>query len=297
MFLVLPIGHDQPVYDRPWLTIALIAACTVIFAGTSLYALGVEEEMDQAAGEIDDVLTAHPYAHLSFTVDGLPEGIAGVIIPLIDTRPDRVQAEGDAELEAAMVRFVDAMNHHPVLRFGYRPGAPRVSAAVAHIFMHGGIFHLLGNMLFLWVAGGLLECFWRRWAFVVLYLGAAAAGLLAHHISDPTSLAPVVGASGAIAGLIGAFVVCYPRSRIKLAYVGLIVFKPIYGVKDIPAWLVIPIWAGTELLYAVLDFQDGTAYWAHVGGFACGLIVGGAARLMGLVAVDAGHEPELFEPR
>lgn len=290
MFFLLPIGHDQPVYDRPWLTIGLILLCSGIYLASWTIEVGANVDLMEAANEIDAVSARYPNARVSFTIDGLPAHIDRLISPLVDTSPSRRHVPGDAELERAMLDLVGAMNRLPALRFGYRPSHPTVLGAIGHMFMHGGFFHLLGNMLFLWVAGGLLECFWRRWAFVLLYFASGFAGLAAHHLSAPMSDAPLVGASGAIAGLIGAFVISYPKSRIKIGYFAWFL-RVFAGSFFVPAWIVIPLWGLSELLHALFAAGDGVAYWAHVGGFACGIVAGVIGRLMGWIAVDAGYDP------
>ena len=290
MWIILPIGHDQPVYDRPWLTFGLILACSGIWLASFVFELRANADLMSAAADIDRVHQAYPGARIRFTVDGLPSHLESQIAPLFDADPNRPPTAGDEELGDAMIALVNGMNRHPVLRFGYRPGRPTVGSAIAYMFMHGGLFHLLGNMLFLFVAGGVLECFWRRWAYGLLYLASGFAGLAAHHLSAPDSLAPLVGASGAVAGLIGAYIVSYPKSRIRLGYFFLILFKPVYGSWYVRAWIVIPLWAGMELASALLMSGDGVAYWAHVGGFGCGLVVGIVSRLMGWVAVDDGRQ-------
>ncbi|MBX3271374.1 MAG: rhomboid family intramembrane serine protease [Sandaracinaceae bacterium] len=290
MFIVVPIGHDQPVYDRPWLTLGTIAVCTCVFLVSWAVEISAMSEITAAAAEVDAVASRYPGARVSFAVSGLSGQLSAAIGSLVDESPERAARPGDAELEAAMLRLVRGLNRLPALRFGYRPGAPTVSGVLGHAFMHADVFHLAGNMLFLWVAGGVLECFWRRWAFVLLYVVSAAAGTLAHHLCAPSSLIPLVGASGAIAGLIGAYIVCYPRSRIRLGYFVLLFFRPFWGTWKVPALVVIPLWALTELAYALWGAQDGVAYWAHVGGFAIGIAAGILARALGLVALDAGQE-------
>ncbi|MGE0787344.1 MAG: rhomboid family intramembrane serine protease [Sandaracinaceae bacterium] len=296
MFIVLPIGHDRPVYDRPWVTISLITACVGIFLASEVLSHAAMRELTAAANEVDAISANHPDARITFTIEGLPQPLRPIIDPLIDTRPDRRPQPGDAELDQAMRRLIAAMNRLPELRFGYRPGHPTVLGAIGHMFMHGGYMHLFGNMLFLWVAGGVLECFWRRWAYVGLYFLSGLAGLAAHHLSQPHSLVPLVGASGAIAGLIGAFVVSYPQARVRLGYFVWLIVRPLYGSWYIKAWIVIPLWALSELLHALLAGPDGVAYWAHVGGFGCGVLAGIVGRLAGWIAVDAGHEPMPLSP-
>lgn len=293
MFFILPVGHDQPVYDRPWITIGLILVCAGIFFASCSYQVSVMADLERSAAHVDSVARQFPRARVSFGVHGLPEALDEVIQPFIDESPDRAPQLGDQELEAAMLGLVRALNRLPSLRFGYRPAAPSVTGAVGHVFMHADIFHLLGNMLLLWVAGGVLECFWRRWAFGLLYAVSGAAGLLAHHLVNPDSFTPLVGASGAIAGLIGAYVVGYPRSKIRLAYFVLLLYRPFFGTWLVPALIVIPLWVAMELISAVGGTSDGVAYWAHVGGFAVGAVAAVIARLSGLVAVDAGYDVDM----
>jgi membrane associated rhomboid family serine protease len=224
------------------------------------------------------------------TLSGLPLRLDALLTPLIETKAGRVTSRGDRELEAAVRELVAALNRLPAFRYGFQPGAPRIDRAFSHMFVHGGWGHLLGNMLFLWLAGGVLECFWRRWAYLALYFASGLAGLAAHFASAPSSLTPVVGASGAIAGLLGAFLVGYPRTRIKVAWF-VFLFAPLWGMWRVPAWVLIPLWAGIEIVSAYFGGEDsGVAHWAHVGGFACGALVAFAARRANLVATDAGHE-------
>ncbi|MFK7988744.1 MAG: rhomboid family intramembrane serine protease [Sandaracinaceae bacterium] len=290
MFFFLPLGHDHPVYDRPWLTFSLMATCTLVF----LLSWGVEEavigDLEYAFLEVEAVSLQYPEARLPYALEGAPPAVDDLMRPYVDLSPERVPAAGDAQLEAAVGRLVAAINQLPTLRFGYRPGHPTVQGVVGHTFMHGGLFHLLGNMLFLFVAGGVLECFWRKWAYLLLYFGTAFAGTAAHHLADPDSLTPVIGASGAVAGLIGAFVVCHPKTRIRIGWFFLFFFRPYYGSWWIKAWIVIPLWAGSELVHALFSANDGVAYWAHVGGFFGGVAVGLVSRKMGWVATDAGRE-------
>lgn len=289
MFFVFPIGHDQPVYERPWLTIGLILACAGLLAVTMAIEVSVEKDLEDALVEIDAVLAQHPDARVSFPIEGLPEGIEPIITPLIDTTPGRRLTEGDLALEEAMRHLVAAMNRIPALAWGFRPAHPDAGRALASMFLHGGFFHLAGNMLLLWVAGGVLECFWRRWAYVLLYFGAGFVGIVAHTLSDPSSLTPVVGASGAVSGLLGAFLVGYPRTKVKLLYLGWF-FRPFFGRTDRPAWVVIPLWAGLEVLNAVFSSGSEVAHWAHVGGFVFGAGIALLARQLHWVAEDAGVE-------
>lgn len=292
LFFFLPWGHDHPVYERPWLTYGLIVACVLAFAATSSIESGATVAVDNAAYRVSILTEAFPDARLSFAVNGLPRELDAIVQPLVDESPTRAHVAGDADLEAAMIDLVAALNHLPLFRFGFRPGAPSALTAVTHAFVHADIGHLFGNMVILFIAGGVLECFWRRSAYVGLYALSGVAGLLAQVAAAPSSTTPMIGASGCIAGLMGAFLVGYPKTKIKVAYFFWVTLRPTWGSVPVPAWFVLPLWVGIELVSALIAPPEGggIAYWAHVGGFACGAALALVARRSGLVATDAGFE-------
>ncbi len=142
------------------------------------------------------------------------------------------------------------------------------------MFLHGGWGHILGNCLFLWVFGNNIEDSMGRARFVVFYLlcGLAAAG--AHVLVDPASPVPTVGASGAISGVLGAYLVLYPRVRVKLL---IPIFFFLHFVS-LPAWVVLIYWFVLQVLMGLPqlmalrpEVSGGVAVWAHIGGFVAGL--------------------------
>ena len=141
-------------------------------------------------------------------------------------------------------------------------------------------------MLFLWLVGVVIECFWERLPFAILYVAAGGVATLAHHLASPDSMVPLIGASGAIAGLMGAFVVGHPRTKIKVFYAAWVI-RPLVGTMSVAAWLLIPAWVALQIGYALLFPGDGVAYWAHVGGFAAGVIGALIMRWGGWVVYDA----------
>src|SRR5262249_48014732 len=134
--------------------------------------------------------------------------------------------------------------------------------------------------------GAVIECFWEAGPFLILYGVSAAAGTLAHHLASPGSMVPLVGASGAIAGVMGAFLVGHPRTRIKLVY-AIWVLKPLVGRAGVPAWILLPGWFLLELGFALFNNGDGVAYWAHVGGFLVGIAGAFVMKIGGWVVYDA----------
>jgi len=144
------------------------------------------------------------------------------------------------------------------------------------MFLHASWGHLLGNAVYFWVFGNNVEDSMGRFRFLVFYIvcGLAAAGT--HVLVDPTSPVPTVGASGAISGILGAYLVLYPRVRVKYFFFFIIFFKFI----PLPAWVALLWWFGMQLLTALPqlnpvspEISGGVAVWAHVGGFITGAVL------------------------
>jgi membrane associated rhomboid family serine protease len=142
---------------------------------------------------------------------------------------------------------------------------------VTAMFLHGGWMHLLGNMWFLWLFGNNVEDSMGRGRFILFYLLSGLAASLAHVWNDPKSIMPMVGASGAISGVMGAYIVLYPRVKVY-CFVVLIFFVTTIGV---PAWLMLGYWMLLQVMGGVEGpaAGGGVAFWAHIGGFAAGVIL------------------------
>ncbi|WP_415639389.1 rhomboid family intramembrane serine protease, partial [Paracoccus nototheniae] len=142
---------------------------------------------------------------------------------------------------------------------------------VTHMFLHAGLLHLGGNMLFLWIFGDNLEDQMGRLPFLGFYLGAGLAAAVAQIAADPLSPIPMVGASGAIAGVMGGYLLMFPRAKVDVLAIFIIFFK----VFTLPAWVMLGAWFGLQMLggLASASGQGGVAYWAHAGGFAAGVLL------------------------
>jgi membrane associated rhomboid family serine protease len=149
-------------------------------------------------------------------------------------------------------------------------------AVLLSMFLHGGWAHLLGNMLYLWIFGDNVEDRLGRPGFLLFYLFCGWFATLAHGYTDTSSVVPSIGASGAIAGVLGAYLVMFPRARV-LTLVPLGYFM---RVAELPALLVLGLWfvlqlfSGTASLGAHSAQTGGVAWWAHIGGFVAGMILG-----------------------
>ena len=178
----------------------------------------------------------------------------------------------DAFLET--FSFIPLRFFHPELA-GWTFSASVVTIFTA-MFLHGGLLHLLGNMLFLWIFGDNVEDALGHFRFLFFYLAAGVCATLLQAFLSPSSAVPNLGASGAIAGVLGAYLVYYPRARI-VTVVPLFILFP---VIEIPAglyllgWFALQFWMGSEQLTRAgraAASQGGVAFWAHVGGFVFGV--------------------------
>lgn len=165
-----------------------------------------------------------------------------------------------------------------VLKFGIIPyeithwhfdiNVPRIFwplSLLTGMFLHGSLFHLLGNMLYLWIFGNNVEDFLGPVRFTFFYLSCGIAASLVQVAFSPNSQVPMIGASGAIAGLLGAYLVLFPSARVKT-----LVFLFFYiTVISVPAWIILGIWFALQL--ANVGMGGGVAWFAHIGGFLTGM--------------------------
>jgi membrane associated rhomboid family serine protease len=147
---------------------------------------------------------------------------------------------------------------------------------VTSMFLHGSWGHLLGNCLFFWVFGNNVEDSMGRLRFLVFYLVCGLAAAAAQVVVDPASPVPMVGASGAISGVMGAYLILYPRVRVNMLFIFIIIIR----IIPLPAWVVLLYWFGLQVLTGLPQLNQleatgggGVAVWAHVGGFVAGLVL------------------------
>lgn len=172
-------------------------------------------------------------------------------------------------------RALFALGVIPAVLFGHAQLPPEIAivppaaTAVTSMFLHGGWLHLAGNLLYLWIFGNNVEDRLGHLRFLLFYLGCGIAAAAAQIAPDPGSTIPMVGASGAISGVLGAYLVLFPRSRV-------VVFIPISFMllHEIRAFWLLVIWFALQLVSAVAAPDSaGVAWWAHVGGFVAGAVV------------------------
>lgn len=149
----------------------------------------------------------------------------------------------------------------------------RLYTLFTSMFLHGGVLHILFNMWYLWIFGDNIEDVLGRGKFILFYLGAGLAASFVHALSDPSSIIPTIGASGAIAGVLGAYMLLYPWARVHTA----VIFFYIIHLVMIPAAVMIGFWFVLQVISASVLWAAGAtagvAYWAHIGGFLAGMLL------------------------
>lgn len=163
------------------------------------------------------------------------------------------------------------------LEIPHAPGpSPVFLTLISSMFMHGGFGHIAGNMLYLWIFGDNVEHRFGHLRFIAFYLISGLAATAAQIATDPQSIIPNLGASGAISGILGAYLVLFPHNRVNAVF--------FYQIITVPAIFVIGMWAFTQFVsgvgsIAVTEQTGGVAYMAHIGGFIAGVVMGILCRL------------------
>lgn len=156
-----------------------------------------------------------------------------------------------------------------VLAYGFIPLKMSVLSAFTAMFLHGGFGHLLGNMLYLWIFGDNVEDRMGHGRFLVFYLLCGLAATAIQTLTQPASPVPMVGASGAISGVLGAYLLLFPHSRV------LTLIPPFFQIVELPAMMLLGLWFLMQLLSGIgtlgADLSGGVAFWAHAGGFVAGM--------------------------
>lgn len=174
-------------------------------------------------------------------------------------------------------RFVYTFGMIPAVLFGYAALPPSLAeipswaTIFTSMFLHGGLMHIAGNMLFLWVFGNNVEDAMGHARFIVFYLLCGVAAALTQGFSDPSSQIPMIGASGAISGVLGAYLILHPRAEVHtLLFLGIFI-----RVIELPAMIVLGLWFGLQVLSALVASGEGggIAFLAHIGGFIAGAIL------------------------
>jgi len=299
--MLIPIRHENMSARRwPIITLGLIAVNVIVFLFTHF---NMEEQGAKAAKARQHIImlaAMHPELKMPQDVDDM--------VAAFRTRNLRLWnyiKQGNRDVEDAWdarIRLLDdeqklqeemdslateweALSADSVIdNYAYVPAHPRLISYVTANFLHGGWLHLIGNMWFLWLAGFVLEDAWGRIIYSIVYFVAGAAALKFHALTDPGSMTPLVGASGAVAALMGGFLVRFPKMKIEMRWILGIrsLFRGGYAFSASAYWL-LPLWLLMEVFYGSISGQaGGVAHWAHVGGFLFGAVAAVALKYSGL---------------
>ncbi|OYW07232.1 MAG: hypothetical protein B7X11_00180, partial [Acidobacteria bacterium 37-65-4] len=288
--MFIPIGLDQTSVRRlPWVSIGIIAANLAVFLAMTVSVQNVGEAAGRRSRELMQYWSRHPYLtlpksvtpglsdadreHLRLVAEAMSSA-SGRQAPTADER-----AKEQDQLEGLVARYRETLGRHPFMSWGLIPSDPKPLAFLTCMFVHAGWLHLLGNMLFFYLTAPFLEDAFGRPLFAALYLASGVVASLVFIAAFPHSTAPLIGASGAVAGLMGAFLVRFVHRKVRFFYFYfMFVFRT--GTIDLPAWLVLPLWFLEQLLFAGLTRESGVAYRAHVGGFAFGFLAAFAIKAL-----------------
>jgi len=297
MFLI-PLGVEgRSVYRIPFTTICLMVANVLVFAVAAPFERAQLTEVDLLASMIEETLATRPYLavpeRFGVFVDTesaarLEEARSRALRSVKSSSPEAVARE-QADIDALVADFVARMEALPSRRFGYVPASGSLLDILTAMFMHAGWLHLAGNMLFLYVIGPYVEDVYGPMLFLACYMLSGIAAGLGHAMADPRSVVPVVGASGAIAGLMGISLVRLLRERIRLLFLPIIVLPMVRIHLVVPAFVVLPAWLVQQLVEARFSAVErgGVAWWAHVAGFVSGA---GLAIVIKLLSLEERSE-------
>jgi membrane associated rhomboid family serine protease len=283
--MIIPIGHESDTVRRlPWITFGIMAICLLVHISISRQVDKLDRELELAARQYLEYYFTHPYLELDPEIKELLYQGRGeeVLEPLVDlfqsgTPDEYLRRQQQEELDQLAQRFKEKLHNYPFKKWGFIPAKKTLTGLITHMFLHGDWLHLLGNLFFLYLTGPFIEDVWGRPIYIVFYLivGAFSALMFAAHY--PHFNGPLIGASGAISGVMGAFLIRYWKIKIKFFYIFTLLIR---GTFEAPAWLILPLWLALEILNArTMDAINpqgggGVAHWAHIWGFAFGAIVG-----------------------
>jgi membrane associated rhomboid family serine protease len=289
--MIFPLAHENLRGRRlPWITIGIIALNAVIFLFTNGKMEQQMQEMAQVELRILYLSAQYPDAQMTPRAADLvvavklqyPDEYRQLVTKFQD-EADRAAkdgagahglspAEADSEMAQLCAQLTDVQQHSIAWNYAFHPVDPTPWSYVTANFLHGGWLHIIFNMWFLWLAGTVLEDLWGRIVYPIFYLMAGVLAYAVHGVVYPHSLVSALGASGAIAGLMGAFLARFPKTKIRL---GWLFFFKIFKF-NVPAYIILPMWLGIQIFWGLLfrsfGAEGGIAYWAHIGGFAFGAL-------------------------
>ena len=294
--MLIPLRHEGMQTRRwPLITIGLIAINVFAFVGTRSKMAEEGVQYGPVKAHILLLAASHPELHMlpeveQFVTDFRSDNerewkqISSANRDVFDAWDAKMRLEENPiviqdEMDSLSLQYLEMKRVSIRDHYAFVPAHPTGISYLTANVLHAGWLHLIGNMWFLWLAGVILEDNWGRLTFAAFYLIAGVAALEFHAWFNPGSLVPLVGASGAVAALMGAFLVRFPKIKIEMVW---FLFYRFYRFKAHAYWL-LPLWVLTEVFYGSLFGKySGVAHWAHVGGFVFGALTAVGLRYSGL---------------
>jgi membrane associated rhomboid family serine protease len=289
--MIFPLAHEN-LRGRRWpvITIGIIVLNTVIFLFTNGK---MEQEMRQTSDvELHILFLSAQYPDAQMTPGATdlvtavklqyPEQYQRLVTKFQNDADQAARSnsgqlpmspnEADAEMAQLCTQLTEIEQRSIAWKYAFHPVDPTPWSYVTACFLHGGWLHLIFNMWFLWLSGTVLEDLWGRIVYPLFYLATGVLANAVHGAVFPHSLIPALGASGAIAGLMGAFLARYPKTKIRL---GWLFFFKVFKF-NVPAYVILPLWLVIQVFWGLLSrttgLDTGVANWAHIGGFAFGAL-------------------------
>lgn len=296
--LILPVGEQQGRSRQPLVLLLLIVLNVVVYFATlgrdnesARQAYSYYLESDLPSIELSRYVSEqerrqrHDAHSLRAALDGkrpfvvlqTMENDAGFMRRLRAQEIVRPDASEYAHWRTARQRYETLRERGTSQRFGFKPAAPTFSSLIVHMFLHGSLMHLIGNMAVLFAVGRLVEETLGKSRFLLFYLLCGCGGAALDWVIDTQRMIPGIGASGAISGVMAMFVMLYGRRKIRFFYWLLIYFD----FFTAPAILMLPVWMGWELYQYLNAGNSQVNYLAHLGGFLSGTLLIAAQRRLG----------------
>jgi membrane associated rhomboid family serine protease len=306
MFIV-PVGIDNTKLNRvPWVTISVIAICVLVWLFGSMRA---EKNMVRATRKVMSYAFNHPYLdipeeftnfltrHKMISMFHLAEQLRAEMTddeedfyPPTQEQFQREQEQFQAMAEELLIKYRRSFYE----KWGLIPAEFHVHSLFTAMFVHAGFMHLFGNMIFLFFTAPFLEDRWGRPFFTAFFLAAGILGGILFMITAPAFHMPMVGASGAIAGVLGAFLIKFTRRKFNFLIFGILYFRAFHFEFSLPAWVVVSLFIlGDVLMLALAGSHSPVAHWAHIGGFTTGI---GTALILKLTRLEPRLNPGGFDP-
>ncbi len=285
--MLIPLRHENMEGRRwPVVTFALIALNVLVFLGTHWKIEAQEPERIEVRMHILLLTAMHPELNMPDDVEKFVNAVKKqapeAAWQQLSSRKRKPQDAWDgqirevedpqelqSEMDTLAQRFAEVQNSSILENYAFIPAHPKPISYLTSMFLHIGWLHLIGNMWFLWLAGFILEDRWGRVIYPIFYVLAGIIASIFHAMFYPSSIAATLGASGAVAALMGGFLVRFPKLKIEMLWY-LFIFRIRFKA---PAYSLLPLWLLMEVFYGSLFGQaSGVAHWAHVGGFVFGAL-------------------------